>query len=627
MLEEDLIPPEPLPLETFLHRVFPTGKLMNAGTDVAQTRHFAPRKGAEPIRVDPPIDWEMASSTDRNARMQLQGWTMFHPIMNAFDAAPDRQMMLDFFFEVVGDWWRNYSGDADDIVTTRTPESYAWYDMSVGFRSLILAYFFNRIDLHGCTMSGDQRLLLRETALKHVRHLRCPAVFYPNNHGIFQMHGLRALAETQVYSEADEDKRYAERNMSALVKLQFDNQGVHREHSPHYHFYASRVFRAVVASGWYGTETDLAATIRRARNVEPWLVDPDGRCVAVGDSIPTRQAGIVIPGEKSGEGRSEGLITSSFDGSGYSVARSPWNQPAEDSTYLFLTGGYHSRTHKHRDCLSFEWYHAGHKRVADSGKYGYWANEYRRYVLSSRAHNSVEVEGFDILKLTPYGTAIESTEILEDGTYHGVGNLRYPAVWHHRDLFMSTLGWIILVDQVEFNRVRSATQWIHLASGHTPTPVVPAGPERTTRSGQGTSFLGPDGRELHIECVSGGAKMDVIRGATDPYQGYLSEHDDHIEPGYAVGFNIAVKGGRLVTILAVGEEALLSARAFVEAGVRDGQGSRSQGAARSEPSASVGSAAYPMSKWRRARRRVAGVARQGVQDLRRLGTEIHRWRH
>ena len=53
--------------------------------------------------------------------------------MSGFDNYSDKKKLVDFFFEILTDWYRVYGEDPNDIVTTRMPSSYAWYDMSIGF--------------------------------------------------------------------------------------------------------------------------------------------------------------------------------------------------------------------------------------------------------------------------------------------------------------------------------------------------------------------------------------------------------------------------------------------------------------------------------------------------------------
>lgn len=97
-----------IPIECFLNRVFPPGFYDNEIEDIVHKRLFKPRKDCEPYQLVSPIDWEGSiHSSDRNWRMQLQGWAMFHPIMNIFDTFENKELLVDYFFDIVTDWMEN----------------------------------------------------------------------------------------------------------------------------------------------------------------------------------------------------------------------------------------------------------------------------------------------------------------------------------------------------------------------------------------------------------------------------------------------------------------------------------------------------------------------------------------
>ena len=129
---------ELIPIHCFLHRIFPV-EFYKDIEGLVKKRIFMPRKDSEPLSLVFPLDWEASGrSVDRNWRMQLQGWTFFHPIMNIFDSYENKEEIVNYFFDALIDWWNVYGQDTDDIVNTRMQKSYAWYDMSVGIRALVL---------------------------------------------------------------------------------------------------------------------------------------------------------------------------------------------------------------------------------------------------------------------------------------------------------------------------------------------------------------------------------------------------------------------------------------------------------------------------------------------------------
>ncbi|MDC7710846.1 alginate lyase family protein [Vogesella indigofera] len=526
-----------VPVACFLHRIFPAGHYDNAD-ELVNNRLFKPRNDCEPVSLFGEIDWEVVErSEDRNWRMQLQGWTVFHPIMNFFDTYNNKQAILNFFFELAWDWWRRYGEDPDDVTTSRMPESYAWYDMSVGFRALILAFFLNRIEALDLYVSPKDLDLLKKLSMKHVANLSNEKTFSLNNHGLFQIHGLMALLHMLPQNYGYAARVYALGRMEELCSAQFDQTGVHLEHSPHYHFYVTSTFEALVESGWYDESLAIVSTVTAARDKCKWLVDPLRRPICVGDSILTVQDTLKFPDEDGGN------LVSNFDSSGYAVVRSSWNTSSEKASMLFLTAAYHSKSHKHRDCLSFDWFHQGKRIICDSGKYGYRSDKYRNYFLSNRAHNTVEIEGFDIIKLRPYGSGIRGIEQIDAGVYRISAALDFPAIKHVRNLYFKPGGWLIVEDDLSFVRSRSFVQWFHLDKDFAIARVE----NNTVCADDGV------GRQLFIDCLDRDVALQMHYGDEDAMQGFLSEKDYQFCKAHAIGFKGNGSKRKIVTILSLGK--------------------------------------------------------------------------
>jgi len=545
-----------IPLASFLHRILPYGAYDDRINKIVNERFFKPRDDCEPFFLQSPIDWEAKDRLeDRNWRMQLQGWTYFHSIMNIFDEFADKDKLIAIFLDFSRDWYSVYGCDAEDIKTTRMPDSYAWYDMSVGFRALVIAFFLDRINCHNLSVTATDYAFIREVALKHVRHLRNEKVFSQNNHGIFQLQGLISLCQLLDNIESkDEMLAYGIRKMKELVSTQFSTNGIHLEHSPGYHFYVCSTFEAVTKSGWYATSEIISSRITKALERKRWLVDPLKRMICVGDSILTPQRSVNFLQTPEDSVSRETLI-SEFNESGYAVVRSAWKTAPEMASMLFLTAAYHSKSHKHRDCLSFDWFDKGERIVCDSGKYGYRSDRYRNYFLSARAHNSVEIEDFDIIKMKPYGSAVRDIEQVENDVYCITASLDYPAVNHKRQVYFSPGRWLAIFDNLCFHRARKFTQWFHLS------------PSFNLISISGTKVVAADKhRTLIIQCMDEGLEVSAYRGDEDALNGLVSEKDYKYESAWAIGFSGIDKQRPVITTLALGKEEHDEVLAFVANG-------------------------------------------------------------
>lgn len=542
-----------IPLTSFLIRIFPPSTYIDIKDSIVNDRIFKPRKDCVDFKLVVPIDWEAENVLqDRNWRMQLQGWAFFFPIMNFFEDFADKEKAVQYFFDVARDWYNNYGNDPNDIVTSRMPKSFAWYDMSVGFRALVIAFFWNRIVENEIKISSSDSDLLEKLVEKHISHLSVKAVFSLNNHGIFQIQGLMALVQLSGIENHAAEYTYCLDRMVDLIQSQYSSQGIHMENSPHYHFYALNAFKNVVLSGWYKDRVEIEDVVVKAESAKRWLVDPNNCPACVGDSVLVEQKIENIPHDPILEIKNSIGILSNFSESGYQIFRSDWELEPSDSTYLFFMGMYHTKSHKHRDCLSFEWFDNGEKIICDSGKYGYVSDKYRNYFLSYKAHNTIEIEGFDILKIAPYGSCIDSARE-KDGVVYLTGSLNFPAIQYKRELILKPGKWLIVKDKLAFKRARKITQWFHLEKEY----------QLESFSGSRMVF-GKQHKKLIIRNLDASYKASIHYGDEDALQGFISEKDLQIENNYAIGFSKSkIIDGECISILALSKESELDALSFL----------------------------------------------------------------
>lgn len=76
--------------------------------------------------------------------------------------------------------------------------------------------------------------------------------------------------------------------------------------------------------------------------------------------------------------------------SGHMVMRSGWEP---DDLYMLFDAGPFGYGHQHEDALSVVLYAYGKYMLVDPGNYPYDSSDWRKYVLSTRAHNTVMVDG------------------------------------------------------------------------------------------------------------------------------------------------------------------------------------------------------------------------------------------
>jgi len=93
---------------------------------------------------------------------------------------------------------------------------------------------------------------------------------------------------------------------------------------------------------------------------------------------------------KSGVKPSVGSVALPF--AGHLVMRTGWDP---NDLYMLFDAGPYGYGHQHEDALSFVIYSHGRYQLVDAGTYAYDSSQWRQYVISTRGHNTIRVDGLD----------------------------------------------------------------------------------------------------------------------------------------------------------------------------------------------------------------------------------------
>ena len=163
--------------------------------------------------------------------------------------------------------------------------------------------------------------------------------------------------------------------------------GVHFERSPMYHERVVHVLEMLAATRVPELVDRVSANLARARAALARLCHPDGEIALLNDAA----FGIAPhPRELLGKAPPDGLFA--LREAGYYGARAAGHYIVCDAAAIgpdYLPG------HAHGDLLSFELSLAGHRVVVDAGVHGYDGDPLREWCRSTRAHNTVEIDGED----------------------------------------------------------------------------------------------------------------------------------------------------------------------------------------------------------------------------------------
>lgn len=334
-----------------------------------EEKGFVPvnRPDLEPYKMTMPFDWNIDPYKDSNWRFQLHTLRYLTVYMGAFKKSK-KENYIHKMFEWIEDW---YSFCQNNEV------EYAWHDMATGIRAekmYLLArmcdeysipkpkFFDNLVDTHLSIMMKD-------------------GFFRSNhNHGLYVIHGIRCLAE--LVEDNDYVLKYCESGWNEILDNQLDENYIHKEHSPHYHFLFVETLERYIKTGFYEKFFKMHTYLKEAKKNCSFLRLPDGREIPFGDTDNA------LPENNNNKYKLED--SNQLLLSGYFVFRDN-----NDLTYLALTNNYHSTIHKHWDNLSFIFGYKGQDILMDPGKYKYEQSKLRSLVLSSRCHNTINIDDFD----------------------------------------------------------------------------------------------------------------------------------------------------------------------------------------------------------------------------------------
>jgi len=168
-------------------------------------------------------------------------------------------------------------------------------------------------------------------------------------------------------------------------------------------------------------------SMARMHSVNVLMMMPDGRLPDLNDGGWHEVARLMRSAVKDYPGRADFLwaqtrraqgqppaeTSHAFPYAGYTVMRSGWEP---DAVWAVLDAGHFGYGHQHEDKLSLLLHAYGRLLLTEGGNYAYDASEMRRYVLSTRAHNTIRVDGEDQNRRLSYNRTFFDVTIPSDGS-------------------------------------------------------------------------------------------------------------------------------------------------------------------------------------------------------------------
>ena len=384
--------------------------------------------------------------------------------------------------------------------------------------------------------------------LRHGEKLSHPKFYRKeHNHGVAQAYALFVLG--LCFSQHPKGSEWTGLGQSRLESQMEDNvscEGIHREHSPYYHFFVFRHFHYAYELGHAQGIKFSEAFITRLQEMlsaGAHLIKPNGTLWAFGDT--TANSPILIERNErsewpihvasdylfsSSEGQ-EGTIPEKtsvlFPQAGICVLRSGWGEVGRVTQELCMAirTGTFPTSHIHRDVGSFELYGYGDDLIVDSGgPYAYGHPLRGNYFLSTRAHNTVVVDGKD---QSVGESQVVKWETTEQYDFLQIQHRNYFGTLHTRSFIFLRREYFIILDQVQSDKNHSYSQIFHL---NEKLQIDLKEMMLATENLYG----GPTVRIIPF-CVDG-LGIRIHRGSLDPWQGWRCVAEKSMVPNTAVEY-------------------------------------------------------------------------------------------
>lgn len=229
-----------------------------------------------------------------------------------------------------------------------------------------------------------------------------------NNWRIMELNGLLKVAMLFPFlSEARAWRESALAEFERQLALQVYPDGFQFELSPGYHSVIPHDYGNIISLfRLCGEEPPsfVAGGIERAYDIYPRLSRPDRMLPPLNDSnvvdLKREMEGALklYPAREDfrwfatggAEGRAPEYLSYAFPYAGAAVFRSSWST---DAVWGYMDCSPFGRGHQHEDKLNVLISAYGRNMVVEPGNYAYDSSEMRKYVISTRAHNTIMVDG------------------------------------------------------------------------------------------------------------------------------------------------------------------------------------------------------------------------------------------
>jgi hypothetical protein len=382
----------------------------NADADRALNHRF--HSIGIPWQFGATIDWSFNPTTQPDSRWprnhewtwQLSRHVVWLDLGRAFHATGDEQYAREFVSELTS-WIRDCPVPLDKPANVALSR---WRTIEAGLRSgTVWPEVFPRF-LAAKAFDDAAVVLMLKSFIEHAQYL---TQFHTKGNWLtMEANGLYHVGA--LFPEFKAAKLWRDTALERLYReldVQVYPDGAQIELAPGYHGVTIRNFLGpvnLVSRTGFAVPPDYLAKLEKLFDYLLYSMQPDRRTAPLNDSGAGGVAGFL--GEaaslyperadfrwvatKGKAGQPPATTSHEFPYAGQFILRSAWDPKA---LWLCLDGGPFGFGHQHEDKLSVILTAFGAPLLVEGGTYTYDASDWRRYVLSSRAHNVVLVDGLE----------------------------------------------------------------------------------------------------------------------------------------------------------------------------------------------------------------------------------------
>lgn len=285
-----------------------------------------------------------------------------------------------------------------------------WRTIESGIRmsgSWMNAYYYF---LNSSSFTPDANINFVKGVIEHGQRLEKTTVDFPERSGNWVTMECNGLGTVGILfpelKKATDYRNVAFERLNRELEIQVYPDGAEVELTPSYHQVSRSNFMELAKLAQLNAIALPEGYLDKLKKMYSFnlnLMDPSGILPPFNDAGPTRTSSSLkeaydiwedeefLYGSTRGkEGKKPGFDSYYFSWAGYYVMRSGWEY---SDNCLYFDAGPVGYGHEHEDMLNMYLYSHGKILLTEPGTYSYDLSEWRKYILSTPAHNTIIVDG------------------------------------------------------------------------------------------------------------------------------------------------------------------------------------------------------------------------------------------